>query len=131
MGWLVNAPGAHPLWQWWVVALIHLRPIEGVRPAHKRYPEAEHEFIIFSIDPESCPEPDPEKAAEGYPHLVPIDVVEQFHGVGDHDAKRICESAVRAIVGGVLSPDQDYRGAWKKCIEGTVAHYRAGKHAEN
>lgn len=125
--WLVNRPGAHPFWQWWFVAMIHLRDTPGLPPAYKRYPEAEYEFMIYSIDPTDCPNPEPDDP-DGYPALSPIDVVEQFHGVSDVDASRICEGAIRAIVNGVASPDQDYRSVWRAMLETTVQHFKEGRH---
>lgn len=126
-GWLINVPKAHPFWSWWAINMIHLRDIEGVPPAKKHYPEAQYEFLIYAINPELCPEPDPDKPP--YPHLVPVDVCEQFHGVLDVDAVRICELAVLSIVDGRLSPDQDFRSAWHNTIQTTAEHYRQGKHA--
>ncbi len=128
--WLVNRPGAHPFWQWWVVSMIHLRDLPGVPAAHRHYQDAEFEFTIFSIDPERCPNPQPDDP-NGYPHLVPLDVVEQFHGVSDADASRICLSAIQAIVQGILSPDQDYRQSWKESIRQTVEHFASGRHTTN
>lgn len=125
--WLVNRPGAHPFWQWWFVAVVHLRDTPGVGKAYKRYPEAEYEFMIYSIDPTSCPNPEPDDP-DGYPALSPLDVVEQFHGVRDPDVERICEGAVRAIVNGNISPDQDYRHAWSLLLAGTVQHFKEGRH---
>lgn len=125
--WIVNVPGAHPFWSWWAIHLIHLRELEGFPPAKKQYPEAEYEFLITAINPEQCPEPDPD--IPGYPFLEPVDVCEHFHGIIDADAIRICRLAVRAIVDGHLSPDQDFRPAWKNTIQTTVSHYRQGKHA--
>lgn len=129
--WLVQVPGAHPFWEHWAVAVIHLRPLPGAKAAHKRYPQAEYEFVIFAIDPTTAPEPDPDKADEGYPFLTPVDVAEQFHGVSDRDAVRICDAAVRAILSGDVSPDQDFRPMWKALIRDTVAHFASGAHAEN
>lgn len=128
-GWLVNCPKAHPAWQWWVVGSCHLRDIEGLPTAKKRYPEAEFEFLIFTVDPVAHPEPDPEKPR--YRALEPLDVVEQFHGVSDRDAARICAAAVRAIVNGLLSPDQDARRDWRASIEKTVEHFKSGAHVES
>ncbi len=129
--WIVNVPGAHPYWEHWLVALVHLRDIPGVRPAYKKYPEAEFEFSIHSIDPLSCPKPDPDNALEGFPLLSPVDVVEQFHGISDRDVVRIGHGAVQAIVQGHVSPDQDYRSVWHELITGTVGHFRQGVHREN
>jgi hypothetical protein len=128
-GWVVRGP-FHPFWQWWMVTVVHLRDIPGQSPAHKSYPEAEFEFIILSANPEHSP-PDPDNPAGGYKFLVPPDVVEQFHGVSDHDAKRILESSVRAICDGIMSPDSDYRSIWKETLAGTVQHFREGGHRES
>jgi hypothetical protein len=130
--WLVRVPGAHPFWEHWLVSIIHLRDIPGVRPAHKRYPEAEFEFGIYSINPERCPEPDPDQAVTpGYPLLEPPDVIEQFHGISDRDAFRVAEAGISAILNGRISPDQDFRAMWKRLIMGTVDHFIAGAHREN
>jgi hypothetical protein len=130
--WLVNAPWAHPFWSWWNIGLLHLRDIPGVKPAHKKYPEAEFEFIILSIDPDWTPIDDAsELAKNGIPFLHPPDVIEQFHGVSDHDARRITEAAVRAVCAGHISPDQDYRSVWHTTIHDTVDHFRAGAHVES
>lgn len=130
--WVVNVPGAHPFWEHWLVAVVHLRDMPGQsKPAYKKYPEAEFEFGIHSISPETCPQPDPDKALEGYPLLSPADVVEHFHGVSDKDALRIGEGAILAMVNGRMSPDQDFRSMWSRLITGTVAHFRSGAHVEN
>ncbi len=127
--WLVNAPGAHPFWAWWRVDVIHLRPITGVRPAHKGYPDAEFEFLIVALDPDKplC-EVDGDLNGPPCSFLTPIDVVEQFHGVTDQQASRICRDAVNAIAAGRLSPDQDYRAIWREVIRNTVACYASGRH---
>lgn len=126
--WLVKRPGAHPFWQWWLLSVISLRDIEGVPPAHKRYPEAEYEFMIATVDPESHPDPKPEDALPGFGLLRPIDVIVQFHGVTDDQARRIAGLAIDAIVHGMLSPDQDYRRSWESAIRNTVDHFVQGVH---
>jgi hypothetical protein len=130
--WLVHSPPSHPFWPWKLVSVIHLRDIPGVKPALKRYPEAEYEFMIMAINPETCPNPDPEDYRHGYPLLEPPDVVEQFHVKNnDHDAKRILEACISGIMSGSILPDEDYRSRWKETIAGTAAHFRSGAHAEN
>ena len=128
--WLVNVKGAHPFWEHWYVALIHLRDLPGVDPAKKRYPEAEYEFIIASISPEEAPEPDPDQKGS-YPLMTPIDVVEQFHGVSDRDAIRIAQAGIQAMMQGRISPDQDFRSMWHGLIWNTIDHFKQGKHPEN
>ncbi len=123
--WLVNVPGAHAFWSYWQVSICHLRPIEGAtEPLEKVYPEAGYEFSILTIDPEKCPNPTIESIFEhGLSHLVPPDVVEQFHGVSDPVALMIARAGVNEIVAGNISPDQDFRSVWKSFIKQTVRTY--------
>lgn len=129
VSWLLNVPGAHPFWAYWTITVISLRDLPGVPPANKKYPEAEYEFMILAVNPEACPEPDPAVVElEGHPYLEPVDVIEQYHGISDADSVRLAEGAVHAILAGHVSPDQDYRRAWKALIAGTVQHFSEGKH---
>jgi hypothetical protein len=127
--WLLNVPGAHPFWENWHVMVISLADIPGVPPAHKKYPTAEYEFLIASINPEDCPSPSPDETS--YPLLSPVDVAEQFDGVSEHDAVRVGFGAVRTILNGHMSPDSDFRRLWHQLIQNTVAHFKAGQHPEN
>lgn len=117
----------HPLWRWWLVSVIHLREVPGTPAPVKRYPEAEYEFIIVSVDPEVDPDPD-QPFPQPIKYLSPTDVVEQFHGVTDAQAVEIGTLAVRSIVEGMMSPDQDHRAAWHQVMTSTVDHYRQGLH---
>jgi hypothetical protein len=127
--WLINVPGAHPFWEHWHVLVISLKDIPGVPPAKKRYPEAEFEFLIASINPEACPLPDPSE--QHFPLLDPVDVVEQFHGVSERDALRVGQGAIQAIMNGRMSPDQDFRAMWHRLITDTTRHLKEGRHPEN
>lgn len=127
--WLVNMPGAHAFWSYWTISIVSLRDLPGVKPAQRRYPEAEYEFMILAINPETCPAPDPDDiVVNGYPWLTPVDVLEQFHGISEMDCRRLAEGAVQAILSGTVSPDQDYRPVWKSLITGTVRHFVEGRH---
>ena len=131
--WLIEGP-FHPLWNQWQLSVIHLRDIEGVKPAFKQYPEAEYEFLIVSLNPDRrCDVDELESTGNwGDPavpkFLTPADVTKQFDGVTDRQAVEIGEAAIRGIVSGELSPDSDFRSAWERLIDGTVAHYREGVH---
>lgn len=123
--WLVNVPGAHAFWSYWIVSIVHLRDIPGTQPASKEYPEFEYEFVTAAIDPEKHPKPTPEDlATDGVSLLYPIDVVQQFHGVSDAEAEAICRGAVYAIVEGAISPDADYRQQWKQVITTAVGQMK-------
>jgi hypothetical protein len=117
--WLVHCPGAHPFWDHWLIACIHLREIEGVAPPAKDYPEAEFELMVAALDPKSDLDPD----RCNWQVLTPLDVHEQFHGVSDEIAQHIAEMFVNVVVSGKLSPDRDYRSVWRTMLRNTVDHY--------
>lgn len=127
--WLVKFPGAHAAWDRWQVSVIHLRDIPGVAPAKVTLHGATHEFHILAVDPD-C-EPDVDAPDPNIRPLMPPDLVHQVAGISDRDAERICESMIRAIVLGGESPDGDYRSAWERKIDATVAHFRHGGHVES
>lgn len=122
-GWLVNRPGAHPHWQWWVVALITLKDLPGIQPARKTYPEAEYELLIYAIDPTNCPAPEPDNP-NGYPPLLPIDVMYQFHGISEKVSQRLVSIVVQTILVGRVSPDQDFRRVWDGLLTKTLKDLR-------
>lgn len=129
--WIVDAPAAHPLWNFYCVCVIHLRVIDGVRPAIVRLEGATHELMILALDPGH-----PVPALEAFGRcesplrwLSPIDVMEQFIVADDAQAEHLGELATRAIVDGLLSPDQDFRRAWARAIAHTASHLAEGGHA--
>ncbi len=123
--WIVYAPWAHAFWHTWVVDVVHLRDVEGqAKPPFRRTPESAHEFMVHALDPDSKPDPDHPEA--GFAHLHPVDVVEQWGGTTDEQAQRVLLLAVRAIVAGRISPDSDYRRAWREVIAMTVTEVIAG-----
>jgi hypothetical protein len=125
-GYVINGP-YHPFWKWWMVAVIHLREIDGVPSANKQYPEAEYEFMILSIDPERN-QPDPDKPfPQDVGYLQPPDCVVQFHGVTDEQAAEICQMSARAISMG-QSCDSDFRSWWESAIKNSVKHVRGEPH---
>lgn len=127
---IVRAPNAHPLWDHYAINVMHLRPIEGVKPAHITSPGATHELMILALNPE---EPLPPSLDAGpswkLSFLRPIDVVTQFKAADDVVADEILELAIAAIVNGQISPDQDYRSRWTEAIVTTAEHFAAGKHS--
>lgn len=125
--WLVNCPGYHAMWAWWSIGVVHLRDLPGVPPANKKYPEAEYQFMIWALDPTKG-EPDPDHPENGYPFMIPADVIEQFHGVTDEQAAAIGMMAASIVVRGLASPDQDWREWWKRAIRSSVEHAQLGGH---
>lgn len=122
--WLVNGP-FHPFWSWWIVGAVHLIDVPGIEPPKRRYPEAEHEIMIVSLNPEAgVPEPD----APGASPLMPPDLTYQFDGLPREKVEEIVELMIDNIVAGRMSPDSDYRASWEAALDKTVEHYRLDLH---
>jgi hypothetical protein len=122
--WLVSCPGVHPYWHWWVVQVLDVRK----EIAARLYAKAEYGIIVYAVDPYSCPEPDVDAPENGYPDLIPWDIVENFHGISEAEAAHLCATAVRAIVSGLLVPDEDQAAQWKKSVAVMVETMRSGAH---
>lgn len=124
--WVINGDSFHPLWRWWVMTLIHLRDIPGVKPARRRYPEAGYELLIVTINPHDTP-PDPDLTASVH-YLYPPELVYHFDGVTDEQALEILGHGVTAVLSGHLHPDVDWRPLWESALNDTIDHYRRGLH---
>ena len=55
--WLIEAPGQSPAWSHYLLSVAHLRPIAGVDPPAKQFPEAEHEIRCSRSTPPPAPGP--------------------------------------------------------------------------
>lgn len=126
--YLVDRPGAHPLWHVYVVAVAHLRPVDGLPPAKLRFPEATHELSILSLNPEDMPEPEPDRDSSTFLHLLPPDLSWQG-ALTDDEAERLVMDAVTLICADrKISPDSDFREWWERALPKTLEHYRTGGH---
>lgn len=121
--WLLHCPGAHLAWSYWLVSVVHLRPVEGMPDAKKHYPESEHELLSVALAPDYVPDPD---APADFRHMTPVDFAHQFHGVTDEQARDMLDRFVDLVVAGRLSPDTDYARAWKDLLWGTIEHFTTG-----
>ena len=124
--WLLTGP-FHPAWNQWVLTMIHLRDIPGVKPATIKREGATHEVVIMSVDPKH---PVTEAIAQAgmCKYLTPPDLMHQFECPDDATADRIAMLMARAVVDQIASPDSDFAGRWPQIIENTIAHER-GEHA--
>lgn len=107
--WLVHAPGYHIAWDHYLCTVCHLRDVPGVEPAHKTYPGAEHELMVFAAKFDKRPEDERSPNCWMRNRLVPQNIVFQFHGMGDDGARQLLAKLVGAFCTGALSPDTDYR----------------------
>lgn len=111
--WLVEAAWAHPVWHSYLFTLIHLRPIDGVRPPFLQHPLATHELMVSALDSQG----DRnrllvEGAGPHCPTLTPPNYVGQFTEIEDELAMSRVREAVRLVCTGNVSPDTDFRHQW-------------------
>lgn len=125
--WLINYPGAHPFWEYWMLTCVTLADVPGVPPAKKHFPEATHELLILAIDPKWSVQLEDFMGGGTMPFLSPTDVVYQAQLPSDDLAVHLMELTAKDIVNRGSSPDQDYRTRWKEVLDKTSAHLR-GEH---
>ena len=105
--WIIKAPYAHPLWSYYVLAVVHLRPIDGMPDPIIRLKGATHEMFLFALDPEKP------VALDKKPSLLhPANFIAQFIAAHDMDAVRMIDETASDVVTGRLNPDTDYMQHW-------------------
>ena len=120
--WLAECPGYHPLWAHYVCLLVHLRPAPGVPAPVLHYPEAEYEITVWA---DETPEAPDDFLRWFETALRPVNLVYQFHGVTDEQARGVLEKLVRAFVLGECSADTDYRRGQVELLDAWVVAVRA------
>lgn len=121
--WLLHLPG-QAIWHHYTLSMIHLRNIEGVKPAVRQHDEAEYELMLVALDPDKGPTA---TDRESLHPLRPINFVRQFHfarGSDDDRARRLCATFVVYLVHGDLPAElQGIRGAeelWSRTVDAAV-----------
>ena len=125
-GFLIHAPGSHPFWSWYTLTGCALRATEGLPPANLHFAAATHEIIVAALDPRE-PLPDVTNGKD-LAWMIPLDQVVQVCLGDDNQARELQRQVVRAVVKGMLVPDQDHRATWKKVLAKTSEHLREGGH---
>ena len=121
--WLIEGP-FHIAWDHWLMAVVHLRDLPGVKPAYKRYPDAAYEMVIASLKNDGGHNPD---QPQEFRWLSPLDLCEQFDGMTDAQSADMLQRFVRAICNGGASPDQVFRRFWRVQLDLAMEH-AAGSH---
>ena len=127
--WFIRAPGQSPAWECYTLGVIHLRPIEGVKPAVVTLPGATHEVLVVALNPAREPTP---TDVDSWEFLFPVNVCEQIHLPGDDEAVELARLCARAVVLGVLPAEPALAGAvepWRSSLIKTSAHLRGEEHA--
>ncbi len=107
--WLLHCPGAHPLWAFYSLTLMHLRPMPDERPTIFYLPNATHEMVLYACAPDWT-----ESLEQLPPLLQPANFAAQFitKQHTDKEAVQVCALALQECCDGSLSPDTDYTQAW-------------------
>jgi len=127
--WLIFAPGAHPLWRYHVIVVVHLREMNG-QQAKLAFPGASHELMVLAVDPDAEDTIEPEEPETQVPWLMPPDAVVQFIVANDEQARRVARFAAEACTRGLIVPDSDHLRSWQEGIAGTAEHVRLGGHPD-
>ena len=110
--WLITGP-FHPVWNQWIVSLIHLRDGENEQlPAQRKNPNLTHQLIIASINPDTPATAD--SPIEEIGLLTPHDLAHQFQAENDAAALERVEQCLELVKQEKLSPDSDYRKTWQR-----------------
>lgn len=132
-GWIITAPIWHPLWSQYMLAVITLAEVPGVRPAHKQRENVTHELMVMTLNPDHGPYDAAQVGEQGSLHyLTPGNVAEQFTATDDQ-ARELAELTARAVVDGRLCPETAdaparIRAAWRRSIHQTIDHFRDPHH---
>ena len=126
--WFLQCPGQSPAWQHYHLAIVHLRPIDGVKPAVINRPGATHEVMLFALDPAKHPVPDD---LNTWSWLSPVNFVGQLELPSDESAKNVLEILARAVADGYLwaePPLSLQREPWESQLRELEDHAK-GKHS--
>lgn len=127
--WFLNCPGQSAAWDRYVLYVIHLRPIPGVKPAVIRVPGATHEILLIALDPTRRPQP---SKPQTWRFLRPINVEEQVILPNDDAARELGRLSARAVLAEILPAEPAQSGAvepWRTSLIRTSAHLRGEEHA--
>jgi hypothetical protein len=127
--WVLTCPGQSPAWSQFMLTVVHLRPIEGVRPATLHFPGAGHEFLLVALNPQHPVHGNGDLAG----HLTPVNVCVQEAGLTDDQAVAICDGLAAMVVSGQLPAEPALSGGaqepYKRVIRASAQHLREGLHA--
>lgn len=109
--WLLHLPKQHPVWDRYMLGVIHLRSIEGVEAPYKYAANAEHEILLCALDPHAKPSAND---VETLIPLTPINYTVQFAGLTDDQAVKLGSTLATAFIeGGFSAEPQGIVGAEK------------------
>ncbi|MFG2699551.1 hypothetical protein [Streptomyces sp. NPDC048386] len=131
-GWVITAPGWHPLWSQYHLGVVTLADVPGAPPANITRPGATHELNVVALNPDHGPHTPTTILANGLRYLTPVNIAEQFTTTDDQ-ARQLAYLCARAVIHGVLNPEsadapERIRAAWHSTIHQTLQHDHAPHH---
>lgn len=131
--WLVTAPAYNLAWSQYLLMVVRLTDdLPGFPPPTRDFEGTTHELLVFALDPDhkqTVESANQTLAGDSLPpHLVPINIAEQFVATDD-EMRKLASLCAQAIVHGALNPDTDGRAAWLPATTKTLAHIRGETHA--
>ncbi|HEX8762746.1 MAG TPA: hypothetical protein VF733_03210 [Candidatus Saccharimonadales bacterium] len=98
--WLIEAPYANPLFNYYAPTLVHLRDIPGSPPVIYNRQGATHEFVMGTLNPDADDSVDP----ADFHSLMPMsaDMQEQLILPSDERALEVVGLAIQACLDGRL-----------------------------
>lgn len=129
---IITAPGWHPLWTQYMLALITLADAPGMPPAVKDHPGVTHQIITLALDPDHGPYT-PQHVADHSIHILqPGNIGAQFTAT-DPEALNLIALCAMGVTAGVLNPETSdapdrIRAEWAQSIQRTLDHGRDPHH---
>ena len=97
--WFLTCPRQSPLWERYVLSVVHLRPMPGVPAPQLVFEGATHELDLLALDPD----PDPQaNRPETWRFLMPVNYSGQLRLPSDDAARDLLVRAAQAVVDGQL-----------------------------
>lgn len=110
---ILRRPDAHPMWHDYMLSLVHLRPVEGMPAPSLQRENSSHELICYALNPDANNQP---TNFDSFKVLTPMNLVFQFEGLTDDQAKEAFALYLTALSTGTMSPDTDYRNAQRAML---------------
>lgn len=110
---ILRFPEAHPMWHDYMLSLVHLRPVEGMPAPSLQNQNSSHELICYALNPDANNQP---TNFDSFKVLTPMNLVFQFEGLTDDQAKEAFALYLTALSTGTMSPDTDYRNAQRATL---------------
>ena len=115
--WIVWAPWIHPMWQHYVVSVVHLRPMPGP-PVEFQFKGATHEFMVLCVSPDVVFIPEELVGGSMIDCMLPPSIVQQFVTSTDAEALELCGRAMKLFFYEGVSIDSDNQETWKQYFLG-------------